>query len=230
MPAHLGLIAAVRDRLRDAADPVRAASMRRRVRSELPFHGVSAAVRRRLFAEVFATCPLEDFETWEDTVHTLWRVASHREERYAAVELADDPQYAGYRVPGAVPLYEGLITAGAWWDYVDPLAVRGIGPLLRAHPRELRPRIGDWSLSGDRWLRRAAVLCQLRAGEETDRALLFDSVDANLGHPDPFVHRAAGRALREYARTDPDSVAAFAAQHRERAARPALREVLRRLG
>ncbi|MEY9213409.1 DNA alkylation repair protein [Thermobifida halotolerans] len=230
MPAHLGLIAAVRDRLRGAADPVRAESMRRYFKSEMPFHGVPTADRRRLFVDIFATCPLGDFETWEDTVRTLWRVASHREERYAAVELTGYRRYAVHQVPEAVPLYEELIVAGAWWDYVDPIAINRIGPLLRAYPRELRPRVSGWALAGDRWLRRTAILCQLRSGEATDVDLLLDCVEPNLPHPDFFVRKAIGWALREYAKTDSGRVVKFVEEHRDQMSPLSLREALRNLG
>ncbi|TDQ52150.1 DNA alkylation repair protein [Actinorugispora endophytica] len=229
MPAHLGLIAAVRDRLRRFADPGKADSMRRYMKSVMPFHGVQAGPRRRVFAEVFAANPIEDQETWEDTVRTLWRVASHREERYAAVELTGHRLYTAFQTPATAALYEDLITAGAWWDYVDPLAVNRVGPLLRAHPTELRPLVSGWALAGDLWLRRSAILCQVGAGAETDADLLLGSIEPNLRHPDFFVRKAIGWALREYARTDPGSVLKFVDEHESRISALSRREALRNL-
>ena len=58
--------------------------------------------------------------------------------------------------------------------------------MLRAHPgtaAELRA----WSREEDRWLRRAAILAQLRHGDLTDRDLLADVVEPNLTEPDFFV-------------------------------------------
>ncbi|GLU46456.1 DNA alkylation repair protein [Nocardiopsis ansamitocini] len=229
MTAHLGLIAAVRERLRSAADPSDAGPMQQHARSDLPFHGVRASSRRSVFADVFTAHPIHGAGNWEDTVRTLWRVASHREERYAAVELTGHPLYSGHQTPAVVDLYEDLVVAGAWWDYVDVIAPRRVGPLLRAHPLELRPLVGSWSLGTDPWLRRAAILCQLGSREQTDTDLLFASIEPSIGHPDLFVRKAIGRALREHAKTDPGSVLKFTAEHGDRMSGLSLREALKHL-
>ena len=42
-----------------------------------------------------------------------------------------------WQSPDLLPMYEELIVTGAWWDYVDEIASRRVGPLLlRAHRDE----------------------------------------------------------------------------------------------
>ncbi|MBB6172924.1 3-methyladenine DNA glycosylase AlkD [Nocardiopsis mwathae] len=229
MTAHLGLIAAVRDRLCELADPDKAGPMRAYMKSELPFHGVQAGPRRRAMDEIFAAYPLDDAAAWGDTVRTLWRAATHREERYAAVQLTGHPRYLDFQGTAAVGLYEDLIVAGAWWDYVDEIAVRRIGPLLREDPERMRPLVRGWALSGDLWLRRTAIICQNGAGARTDPGLLFGVIEPNLDHQGFFIRKAIGWALRSYARVEPDAVARFVADTGQRMSPLSRREALKHL-
>ncbi|MEO0326451.1 MAG: DNA alkylation repair protein, partial [Myxococcota bacterium] len=79
-----------------------------------------------------------------------------------------------------------------------------------------------WMRAEDRWLRRSAILAQLRAKERTDPALLTASIEAAMHDRDFFLRKAIGWALRQYARTDPGWVRAFVD------ARPALSPLSRR--
>ncbi|WP_415840277.1 DNA alkylation repair protein, partial [Nocardiopsis gilva] len=229
MTAHLGLIAAVRDRLREMGDPEKAGPMRDYMKSDLPFHGVQAGRRRRAMDEIFAAYPISDPVTWDDTTRTLWRAATHREERYAAVQLTGHHLYRDFQGPGAVGLYEDLIVAGAWWDYVDEIAVRRIGPMLRDDPAHMRPIIRTWASSGDLWLRRTAIICQNTAGAATDARLLFDVIEPNLGHQGFFIRKAIGWALRSYGRVDPDAVVRFIKETEQRMSPLSRREALKNL-
>src|SRR5260370_5129606 len=54
-----------------------------------------------------------------------------------------------------------MIVTGAWWDYVDELASRRLGPLLRRYPLAMRRKMIAWRKSKGFWKRRSAILCQL---------------------------------------------------------------------
>lgn len=107
-----------------------------------------------------------------------------------------------------VPLYEQMIVTGAWWDHVDQVAPR-VGQLLNSHPEPVRPLLLRWARAPDRWLRRASIIAQLGAKDRTDAELLSAVIDANVADPEFFVRKAIGRALRDYARTDPEWVREF---------------------
>jgi hypothetical protein len=57
------------------------------MKSAMPFYGVQKPARAQLARAVFAAHPLESFQAWRDTVLTLWREATYREERYVALAL-----------------------------------------------------------------------------------------------------------------------------------------------
>src|SRR6266545_1149573 len=161
MAVDSALIKAVRTGLAGLADPAKALDMQAYMKSEMPFRGVQKPARTALGARLFAEYPLPDKDSWTATVLELWRGATYREERYLALDLTAHRAYLRYQEPGVLPLYEELIVTGAWWDFVDEVANRRIGPLVRDHPIELIPIMHTWSRDPDRWKRRTSIICQL---------------------------------------------------------------------
>jgi 3-methyladenine DNA glycosylase AlkD len=203
------LTGAVRRGLEAHSDPLKAPVMQRYMKSTMPYRGVQVPLVRRVCREVFAAHPLPDRDSWEAAVLDLWRGARFREERYAAVELSGDRLYRAHQDPDAVPIYEELIVTGAWWDYVDELAIRRLGPILRDHPRPLAGWMREWSRDPDLWKRRSSLICQVGSRGATDTGLLADCIDATMADPDFFIRKAIGWALREHGKVDPVWVRAF---------------------
>ena len=148
------LVAAIRAGLSAAADPARAKGAQAYMKSEMPFRGVPSPEQKRLWREVFAAHPLETRAKWQRAVLELWRTATFREERYAAVGLAQDRRYLSYRTPAVIPMLEEMIVNGAWWDYVDALASHPLGDVLVADPARVSRLMRRWA----RRLRRLGTL------------------------------------------------------------------------
>ena len=223
----------VRRRLALAADRDRAPAMQAYMKSAMPFRGVGAADLRRLCREVFDAVPLPDEESWLAAVRDLWDGAAYREERYAAVELTGHRRYRPYQVPHTLSLYRHLVVTGAWWDLVDPVATNRVGPILLARRGEVTPLVRGWAEAENLWLRRTAILCQLRHKDRTDLELLRHAVECNLeGSPhgkEFFVRKAVGWALREEAKTDPRWVLDLVEEHRGALSGLSRREALKHL-
>ena len=213
MGADTALISAVRTGLANLADPLRAPAMQAYMKSAMPFRGVPKPQRSVLMKGVLSAHPLPDRVTLTATARRLWHDAEFREERYAAIDLSGHRAYRGWQDPGLLGLYEEMIVGGAWWDYVDELAIRRVGPILRGDRAAVTPRLLRWATDPDRWRRRTAVICQVSAKEDTDQGLLTAAVEANIGDPDFFLRKGIGWALRDYARTAPDWVRAFVTGH-----------------
>ena len=111
MPAHPKLLRALRQSLREHADPAKAPMMQAYMKSEMPYLGVQTPDHRRICRAVFKTHPLASFPTWRDAVLSLWREARYREERHAAIAL-------GGALLGAI--YPGLKAARQ--DAIEALA------------------------------------------------------------------------------------------------------------
>ena len=199
--------------LRQAADPARAPQQQAYMKSDMPFLGVGVPQCRRIACSLFRAHPLPDARAWEAAILDLWRGAAHREERYAAVELLLFGRYSRWLTPACVPLIEELLVTGAWWDFVDAIAGRGMGAMLAAHPTPVKALLRDWAKDDNFWKRRTAILAQLRAKRATDTSLLADAIRPSIGESEFFLRKGIGWALREYSKTDPGWVLAFVETH-----------------
>lgn len=135
---------------------------------------------------------------------------AERELQYAAVDVL--VRHVGRAAPGLIDVVGQLVTTKSWWDTVDALAANVVGPLVRRSP-ELVATLDGWIEGDDLWLARTAILHQLGAKGDTDADRLWRYSLAWAGHPDFFARKAIGWALRQYARTDPDAVRNFLAEH-----------------
>ena len=213
MDADQELIAAIRSGLAAAGDAGKAPRMQAYMKSTMPFRGVPTPARSTLTRGILAQWVPRDRATWEATVLALWDGASFREERYAAIDVCAHRSARRWHDATTVALYEHLIVTGAWWDHVDAVAIHFVGPILRADPARVAPIIRRWAIADDRWLRRSAIIGQNGAKRSTDTELLSDAIEPNLEDPDFFIRKGIGWALREYAKTDPDWVRVFVADH-----------------
>lgn len=204
------LVGIIRAALRSAADAERAQGAQAYMKSEMPSLGVRVPEIRRMVKAAAKGHPFESAAELRDAVLRLWREAEYREERYAAIDLT------GLRLVQGdldmLPVYEEIIRTGAWWDLVDGVAHRLCG-LLLAHRETMTPLLLDWSGDPDMWIRRAAITSQLDAKSKTDTVLLAAVIKPNLADKEFFIRKAIGWSLREYSKSDPDWVRAFAAEN-----------------
>lgn len=201
------LVKEVRAGLAAAADPTKAPQMQAYMKSVMAYYGVTAPSQREIYRRVFTEIPLVSFEDWKKAVLTLWRKARFREERYAAIELTGWRAYREYQTLEALPIYEEMIVTGAWWDYVDAVAIHRVGEyLLPKYPGKIKRLLRAWSTSDDLWKRRTAIIAQVALKKETDLALLYLCIENNLGDKDFFIRKGIGWALRSYAWVDPREI------------------------
>lgn len=196
------------------ADPARAPDMARYMRDQFAFLGVSAPGQKEAWRAATADVPRRLPEpVVVDAARDLW-ARSEREHQYLACTLVNRHAGSPPRSPRATPAFldtvEDLLTARQWWDTVDALATRAVGDLVRHHP-ELRARMDAWLAGEDMWLVRSALLHMNRWRADTDADWLFAACLAQGDHPDFFVRKAIGWALREHSKTDAAAVVAFVA-------------------
>lgn len=229
--ARHDLVTEIREVLAAAGDPERARAQQAYMKSAMPFHGIGAPALKALLRPLLAdpAYRMGSREEWEATVRELWDGATHREERYAALALTGHRTCRAWQDPQALPLYEHLVTTGAWWDLVDPVASDRVGPILLRFPEEVAPVVRRWAVGDDLWLRRTAILSQLKARERTDTGLLHDCIEPNLADASFWIRKAIGWALRSYARSDPAWVRAEVARCGSRLSGLSRREALKHL-
>lgn len=224
------LVDALRAALRTGADPERAVGQQRYMKSAMPFLGLTSPGRRALVRPLLADdgLRLDSRSAFERAVRSLWDGAGFREERYAALDLLRHRTYRSWRDPDLMPLIEGLVVSGAWWDLVDEVSAV-VGEVLSVDPEGEGLRMRDWAEREDVWLRRSAIISQLRHNDRTDTGLLEAVIEPNLDDNEFFIRKAIGWALRQYARTDPVWVQAFVDRHTHRISGLSRREALKHL-
>ena len=220
------LLAAIRAALEQQADAERGAGAQAYMKSAIPSLGVRVPEVRRLTMAAAAAHPFESPEQLRATVLELWRDATVREERYAAIDLTGVKMAA--KDLAMLPVYEEIIRTGAWWDFVDGVAHRICG-LLQAHRPAMTEVLGRWSTDPDFWIRRASITAQLKAKVDTDRRLLRQVIEANLADPEFFIRKAIGWALREFGKTDSEWVRTFVSEYGARLSPLSRREAVRNL-
>jgi 3-methyladenine DNA glycosylase AlkD len=223
------LLSKLRKALRQAGNPSRALAMQAYMKSAMPYHGVPVPVLRQVCKATFADVEFATASDWQAQVLKVWREARFREERYAAVYLAGDKRARAFQTLSAMRMYEELIVTGAWWDYVDDIAARLIGPILRRHPAAMKRKMLAWSRSGNLWKRRAAILCQLRFAAETDLKLLYACIEPSLGSREFFLQKAIGWALRQHAWTEAAEIKKYVRLNQARLSALSRREALKNI-
>lgn len=227
-PSSTGrLITLAQSRLREVADPDKAAGMQAYMKSDMPFYGVQKPARELILRDLVREVIPGDRDEYEQMVLGLWCLP-HREERYLALGVGR--HFDEFVVPASLPLYRRLIVEGAWWDLVDEVATKLIRRLVARYPAPTWPVIDTWIDDPDLWLRRSAIICQVGVKAGTDAKRLFRYCSERAFEADFFIRKAIGWALRDYARVEPEAVARFASAHRTQLSPLSFREATKHIG
>ena len=208
-----------------AADPARAEPMRAYMKDVAPFLGLTTPLRRALSRSVVEGTPRPDEADCTAVALRCWQLPE-REYQYFAVDYLR--RHARVLSSGFLPVARHLVSTVPWWDTVDLLAAHVVGALVAADPA-LKADMDAWIVDDDLWIARTALLHQLRYKERTDPERLFTYCLHQSGHPDFFIRKAIGWALRHYARTDPSAVRAYVDAHRDALSPLSVREATKHL-
>ena len=221
------LAATVVDRLRRAfaaaADAERAVAMAAYMRDQFAFFGIPTPRQRAVARQALAGLPPPTEADVVEVTGALWALRE-REFQYAACDYAI--RHVSRCGSGVLPTVATLITTKSWWDTVDALAARVVGPVVLAD-RRLAATMRDWVENEDIWLVRTSLLHQLHFRTRTDAALLFASCERRATDDEFFIRKAIGWALREYSKTDSSAVRTFVASHIDDLSRLSRREALK---
>ena len=231
MAAREALVSALRRAFAAHADAARAVPMQAYMKSAMPFHGIAAPQRRRLMDAAVKASPCTGTRELADTMRALWDGATHREQRYAAMELARVGPHRPLLDASMLPLYERMIVEGAWWDICDDISGEALGALLQRDAAAVKPVLRRWARGDALWLRRAAILAQRRLKRGFDAPLLYETILPSIGDSpfagEFFIRKGIGWALRERSYTAPDEVQAFCREYAAQLAPLTVREALK---
>jgi 3-methyladenine DNA glycosylase AlkD len=209
-----------------AGDKERAASEKAYLKSNLAFLGTGIFEIGRRIKDLMRANPLEHDECLA-LAQELWRRPIF-EMRAAAVEVLSRRERM--LSPTDFPLLERLIRESGTWALVDGLAGDVAGAVVARDPDESEPILDRWAADDDFWVRRSALLAELkplRAGAAFDR--FARHADALLDEKEFFIRKAIGWVLRETGKRRPDEVIAWLAPRTDRASGVTMREAVRYL-
>ena len=206
------------------------------MKSSMPYRGLTSPELRALLRPLLADPALAPASRaeWEADVRALWDHATHREERYAALAVTGHRAARPWQDPAALGLYRHLVETGAWWDYVDLVAADRVGPILLRHRPIVTPMMRADAVDAHLWVRRTAILAQLKHREETDldaagrRHRRQPRGVAASGGSSSSARRSAGRCASTRAST-PTGCRAFVESRGDRLSGLSRREALKHL-
>lgn len=176
------------------------------MRGQFEFFGIQSSPRREALKPLFSKDELPSIERIPEIVDELW-LLPQREYQLVAIDLLIKRK--GQLSPEILPMLEQWITNKPWWDTVDMLATNITGAIYLNHPKQTAEFIHKWRKSDSIWLRRTAILYQLKFKDKTDVGLLFSVILENKTDKEFFIQKAIGWALREYSKTNAVAVTSF---------------------
>jgi len=175
-----------------------------------PFLGIKKPERTKLLRVFYGQTGIlkEPFDP--EWVRNLWE-QEEREYQYAALDYIE--RHLKKLDRSHISLLEWLITTKSWWDSVDTLATKSVGAVAQKSPEVIEEYLEGWAYGDHLWLRRTAILFQLKYKGETNESLLYRYIEQNADSKEFFIQKAIGWVLREYSKTNPDSVKQFIQSH-----------------
>ena len=225
MPTHDTAVTQVRAALTTVADPRRASQMAAYVKHVAPFLGVTSPERRTATGGW-----IRDFDPEPLAAPLLATAAAlvdepEREFAYVAIDLVRR-HHRALPEDALLPL-RTLALQRPWWDTVDGWA-QVIGRTALQH-RAWDAVVLAWAHDEWLWARRIALVFQVGRRDAVDLDILFSACRANLGQADFFLRKGIGWGLRDAARTHPDAVRSFVAEHRTELSTLSVREATKHL-
>ncbi|MEH7298881.1 DNA alkylation repair protein [Neobacillus drentensis] len=183
-----------------------AGPMTKYMKNHFPFLGIKSPIRKELEKVFFKETGIlkEPFD--QEFILELWE-KDEREYQYMALTYIEKSLKKLQK--GDLALMERLVLEKSWWDTVDAIAAKAVGKIAEKFPEIIEETIDDWAEHDNLWLRRTAILFQLKYKEITDEERLYRYISSNSDSKEFFIQKAIGWALREYSKTNPSSVKQF---------------------
>lgn len=214
-------------RFRELADLDKARPMQRYMKTDMPFYGIQKPPRKQIIRELRRQFPITSRKQYREVITALWKLP-HREEKYLAIQLAID-RADDFNALSLLPMWKRMISQGAWWDFVDDLAIRLVGPLVLEHRAPMTTTLDQWIDDRHLWIRRSALIAPIKHKDRTNQEQLFDHCARRMHETEFFIRKAIGWTLREYAYTDPVAVKRFALQYKDALSTLSFREATKHL-
>jgi 3-methyladenine DNA glycosylase AlkD len=192
------------------SDPEFAQWSEKYMRNQFTFLGIRTPIRQKLTKQFFKEQGVPSHDQLEEVIQGLWD-RPEREYQKAALDLLEKSKKS--LCPTDINWLEKLLVSKSWWDTVDVLSPHIMGDLFQMYPELISQYPDKWIESDNFWLQRSAILYQLYYKKSTDEDRLFRYILKRADSQEFFIQKSIGWVLRQYAKTNPESVKIFVAQH-----------------
>lgn len=189
-----------------ASDENAAVAMRKYMKDNFNFFGISSPERKEIYKVFFKKNGLPILTHLPEIVSELWEMPE-REYQYFGMTLVEKMKKNFQKEN--IHIFENMIIEKSWWDTVDFIAANIAGPFFRKYPEMTESRTKIWMSSNNMWLQRSVLLFQLKYRYKIDENLLYKTIDTLKDSKEFFIQKAIGWALREYSKTYPERVISF---------------------
>lgn len=212
-------------RLEPLRDDTKAQQMEAYMKGKQVFLGVQTPKRKEVYREFKQTLGklLKNSITQkevESAVTILWN-RKEREYRYVALYVLE---YFDTITLDNLDFLRRLIISGDWWDITDSIAPNFIGKLLKTNKEHMTTELKSWIHDENLWIRRSAILSQLKFKTETDEELLEYCIINTMQEKEFFIQKAIGWIMREYSKTNVSFVSKFIEKHKKSLSKLSIRE------
>lgn len=192
------------------SNPVIAKGQKAYLKDQFEFFGIKTPLRKEIQKPFLDKEHLPSKKDAESIVRICWQ-SEEREFQMFAQEL-----WAKYKrniEAKDIALLEWMITHKSWWDSVDFIATHLVGAYFLKFPEEKMKFVSKWCKSDHLWLRRTAIIFQLKYKKNVDLEVLTFAIEKNIGTKEFFLNKAIGWSLRDYSRVDSSWVLDFVEAH-----------------
>lgn len=183
-----------------------AGPMEKYMKNHFPYLGIKKPQRSQLEKQFFQETGLLKEPFNQEFIRELW-AKDEREYQYTALVYLEKSLNKLEKTD--LPFMEELMKTKSWWDTVDAIAPKPVGKIAEKFPEVVAETIDGWAIHENLWLRRAALLFQLKYKGNTNEELLYQYIRLNAESKEFFIQKAIGWALREYSKTNSASVKKF---------------------
>jgi 3-methyladenine DNA glycosylase AlkD len=220
-PAVAALLKAVRQQLREAAEPEFAAGVRNFFREPVDPHGVRSPKLHEIASAMYREVKGWPKAERDRSMLALWESGKLEE---GAIVCHVYRRFAKDFDEGDFTMFESWLNHYVHnWAHCDGVASWLLAGAIRNQPR-LIEKLAPWTKSRNRWKRRAAAVALLqeaKAGRNTDS--VFEICTMLRHDPDDLVQKGVGWVLKEAYPKRPREVLAFLDDWRATAPRLLLR-------
>lgn len=187
-----------------------AVAMAKYLKNQFKFLGIKSEKRKELQKEFLKSL------NNKEPINKVWLLQlwsyEEREFQYLAIDYLVKKKKALTKED--INLIETLILTKSWWDTVDLIASTLVGHLCKEYPELISEYIIPWATHENMWLRRTAILYQLKYKDQVDVDVLEYVIEQNSNDNEFFIRKSIGWALRQYSKSNPEWVRDFINAHK----------------